>query len=254
MTITQEMAGELLEMLRQHHNWHLQDGLEMKLGDDYWDCASCYVDSTMEERTTAVLSKVGHQLSAEKEKGKCEHRWATTSSGTVDQCIRCGARRPTTPLDWEGAKNVTPQAEPELMSLEDVQRIENFHLHHVFRTIDGDDLKLSDLLKGYRSLTAQVQRLTTEIGMQQAQRADAERVAAGYKRKSTDQDAEITRLRVALEPLVSAAKLLAANSEECLKQHHGFDPKRYAVPGWLTDAQRDIDRASAALQEGKADG
>lgn len=42
-------------LLRQHHEWHQQEGLEMKLGDEYFDAASCYVDSTLEEETTSAL-------------------------------------------------------------------------------------------------------------------------------------------------------------------------------------------------------
>lgn len=46
---------ELKAVLKLHHEWHQQPNLEIKLGDEFFDCASCYVDSTFEERTTAAL-------------------------------------------------------------------------------------------------------------------------------------------------------------------------------------------------------
>jgi len=42
--------------LKRHHEWHQEDGLEMKLGDVYFDCASAYCDSSLEEETTAALA------------------------------------------------------------------------------------------------------------------------------------------------------------------------------------------------------
>ena len=73
MTVTQETITELVEVLRQHHNWHQQEGLEMKLGDEYWDCASCYVDSTLEERTTAVLAVIAQEaLNAREEREQAD--------------------------------------------------------------------------------------------------------------------------------------------------------------------------------------
>ena len=51
------MYSEARDLLGEHHNWHQQEGLEMKLGDSFFDCASCYVDSTLEMRTTSALSQ-----------------------------------------------------------------------------------------------------------------------------------------------------------------------------------------------------
>lgn len=48
-------AEAALRCLRQHHEWHQQEGLEMKLGDEFFDCASCYCDSTLEVETTRAL-------------------------------------------------------------------------------------------------------------------------------------------------------------------------------------------------------
>lgn len=47
---------ELARMLRKHHEWHQTNGLEMKLGEDYFDCASLYVDSAFEKETSAALA------------------------------------------------------------------------------------------------------------------------------------------------------------------------------------------------------
>lgn len=51
--------AELRRVLQQHHDWHQQDGLEMKLDDEFFDCASCYADSSLEEQTSAILQKSG---------------------------------------------------------------------------------------------------------------------------------------------------------------------------------------------------
>lgn len=48
---------ELETTLRKHHEWHQQSNLEMKLGEEYFDCASAYCDSTLEEDTTAALGQ-----------------------------------------------------------------------------------------------------------------------------------------------------------------------------------------------------
>ncbi|HEV7253825.1 MAG TPA: hypothetical protein VGN97_12135 [Mesorhizobium sp.] len=42
--------------------------------------------------------------------------------------------------------------------------------------------------------------------------------------------------------LLSAAKLLLANSIQCAIQHHGLDPAA-PIPGWLRDARADIEAA-----------
>lgn len=42
--------------LKRHHEWHQQEGLEMKLGDEFFDCASSYADSSLDEETTSALS------------------------------------------------------------------------------------------------------------------------------------------------------------------------------------------------------
>ena len=54
--IFKAQIAELKSVLKQHHDWHQQDNLEMRLGDEFFDCASCYVDSTLEEQTTTALN------------------------------------------------------------------------------------------------------------------------------------------------------------------------------------------------------
>lgn len=54
----QELIIERLkDVIRMHHNWHQQEGLQMKLGDEYFDTASNYSDSALEEQTTSALKE-----------------------------------------------------------------------------------------------------------------------------------------------------------------------------------------------------
>lgn len=62
-----------------------------------------------------------------------------------------------------------------------------------------------------------------------------------------DRDAEIGRLRVALEDLYLSAWLLQQNSEGCAHQHHGVDFTEQGMPGWLSDTLASIERARSAL-------
>jgi hypothetical protein len=60
-------------------------------------------------------------------------------------------------------------------------------------------------------------------------------------------DAEIARLREALEKLLIAAKLLQANSEGCVVNHYSEDFSLHGLPGFLLDTSADIEAARAAL-------
>jgi hypothetical protein len=59
---------------------------------------------------------------------------------------------------------------------------------------------------------------------------------------------DIAVLADALGRLTVAAKMLHANSVGCAVNHHGIDFETHGLPGWLSDAQRDIDRAVAILE------
>lgn len=59
-------------------------------------------------------------------------------------------------------------------------------------------------------------------------------------------------LVAALTRLLSAAKLLQANSEGCAVNHHGADFEQQGLPGWLRDTASDIETAIAALAKAGA--
>jgi len=52
----------------------------------------------------------------------------------------------------------------------------------------------------------------------------------------------------ALTKLISAAKLLQANSEGCAVNHYGNDIELFGLPGWLADTEKAIEAARAALK------
>lgn len=74
--------------------------------------------------------------------------------------------------------------------------------------------------------------------------SDRATAIAAWNRRA---DPLVEELRGALERLLSAAKLLQANSEGCAVNHYGEDFGLYGVPGFLIDTAKDIEAASEAL-------
>ena len=66
-----QVAG-LHAVLLQHHEWHQDPETEIKLGDEYYDLASCYVDSTLEEQTSAALANTAATAEAHDKRVRCE--------------------------------------------------------------------------------------------------------------------------------------------------------------------------------------
>jgi hypothetical protein len=54
--------------------------------------------------------------------------------------------------------------------------------------------------------------------------------------------------------LITTAKMLHANAVGCAQEHHSHDFAEQGMPGWLADAQHDIDAALATLGGHNADG
>jgi hypothetical protein len=53
--------------------------------------------------------------------------------------------------------------------------------------------------------------------------------------------------REAYQRLLTTAKLLLQNAIGCATNHYGHDCELNGLPGWLTDCQRDIEKADAIL-------
>lgn len=67
--------------------------------------------------------------------------------------------------------------------------------------------------------------------------------------------ADLASAKEALERLVPASKLLAANAEGCAINHYGEDYAIHGLPGWLADCLADIDAARTTLRSlNKEDG
>lgn len=50
-----EEIAELKAVLRMHHDWQQDPDTQIMLGDELYNLDACYVDSTLEERTTKAL-------------------------------------------------------------------------------------------------------------------------------------------------------------------------------------------------------
>lgn len=53
-----------------------------------------------------------------------------------------------------------------------------------------------------------------------------------------------------LDRLLSASKLLYANSLGCVEKHMGYDIRKQGAPGWLNDTGKDIEAARAMFSKG----
>ena len=72
----------------------------------------------------------------------------------------------------------------------------------------------------------------------------ADRIEA-IESRAAKAEAEVLRLRDALEDLRKSAALLQQNAEGCAVNHYGEDFAIHGLPGWLADTQASISRAAA---------
>lgn len=71
VTALVEAARPTLDALKAHHDWHQQEDVFLDMGPDCepLSVGSCYVDSTLEERTTAAIIGLRNALDGTGEEG-----------------------------------------------------------------------------------------------------------------------------------------------------------------------------------------
>lgn len=126
------------------------------------------------------------------------------------------------------------------------------HLEALTNLENNDRLvQKMDLTRAYHTQTSEIERLKAEL----ARKDELLEKSADTIIKSADdrlnQYHRITTLEQAMKSLILTAKLLHQNAEGCAVNHHGEDYQLHGLPGWLADAQKDIELAVSALDKAK---